>query len=159
MKKILFILLFITGNLQAQTQCYFCQSKLSFFAGPKINFNISKTDDKVSNRISGGFEVSVWAWGDGMPKGLDFGFEVERDRVRIYADVQAGMLLGLSMGPVVEISKTGPSLGFQTALWGVAFIGGEAKYRRINSKDYFAPGMMVKLPLTQNVLQFDFLDD
>lgn len=140
MKKVLFILLFITGNLQAQM--------ITYWAGPKINFNISKTDDKVGNRISGGFEVSVWAWGgDGMPKGADFGFEVERDKVRIYADIQAGMLLGLSMGPVIEIANKRANLGFQTALWGAALIGAEVKYRRIDSKNYFAPGFMIKLPL------------
>jgi hypothetical protein len=148
MKKLLFILLFITGNLQAQTHSYLGQPSLTYLAGPKINFNISKTEDKVSNRISGGFEVSVWAWGgDGMPKGADFGFEVEKDRVRIYADIQAGMLLGLAVGPVVEIANKRANLGFQTALWGTVFIGGEAKYRRINSKNYFAPGFMFKLPL------------
>jgi len=144
MKKLLFILLFITGNLQAQ---YYSGQYLTYWAGPKINFNISKTDDKVGNRISVGLEVSVWEWGNGMPKGLDFGFEVEKDRVRIYADIQAGMLLGLAVGPVVEFSNTGPNLGFQTALWGVVFGGIEAKYRRINSKNYFAPGFMIKLPL------------
>lgn len=57
------------------------------------------------------------------------------------------MLLGLSMEPVIEFSNTGPNLGFQTALWGAVFIGGEAKYRRINSKNYFAPGFMFKLPI------------
>ena len=139
MKKVLFILLFITGNLQAQM--------ITYWAGPKINFNISKTDDKVGNRISGGLEVSLWTWGVGMPKGLDFGFEVEKDRVRIYADIQAGMLLGLSMGPVIEIANKRANLGFQTALWGAALIGAEVKYRRIDSKNYFAPGFMFKLPL------------
>ena len=144
MKKLLFILLFITGNLQ--TQSYFGQSDLAFFAGPKININILKSEDKVSRRISGGFEISAWVSERGIPRGLDFGFEIERDRVRIYADIQAGMLLGLAIGPVIEITNKRADFGFQAALWGVFMFGGEAKFRRVNSKDYFAPGFMFKVP-------------
>ena len=139
MKSVVIIILMLF-SLQLKAQF----SDFLVFVGPKFNFNFGNGQ----HRFSGGLEASVWTYNNNsIPFGADFGFEVERDNVRIYADIQAGMLLGLSMGPVIEIANKRANLGFQTALWGAAFIGAEVKYRRIDSKNYFAPGFMIKLPL------------
>jgi hypothetical protein len=143
MKKLLFILLFITAsNVQAQ-------SNVLVLIGPKFNFNISKTE----KRFSGGLEFSTWSGNvkDGL-SGTAFGVEFEKDRLRIYADLQTGYILGISAGPVVEISREKTKLGFQGSLWGVLLVGGELKYRRINSTNYFAPGFLLKIPLGDSKL-------
>jgi len=145
MSKLLFILILITGSNLVQAQ-----SNVLVLVGPKLNFNISKTE----KRFSGGLEVSTWSGNDedGL-SGAAFGVEFERDRLRIYADLQTGYILGISAGPVVEISHENTKLGFQGSLWGVFLIGGELKYRRINSTNYFAPGFLLKIPvLDRNLL-------
>lgn len=142
MSKLLFILILITGSNLVQAQ-----SNVLVLVGPKLNFNISKTE----KRFSGGLEVSTWSGNDedGL-SGAAFGVEFERDRLRIYADLQTGYILGISAGPVVEISRENTKLGFQGSLWGVFLIGGELKYRRINSTNYFAPGFLLKIPVVDH---------
>jgi hypothetical protein len=146
MSKLLFLLLLVTANN------LFAQSNTMVLVGPKLNINISKTD----RCLSGGLEVSTWSGSmkDGLG-GTAFGFEFEKGRFRVYADLQAGYIIGFSVGPVVEISSEKTKLGFQGSMWGVLLLGGELKYRRINSTNYFAPGFLLKIPVYDNgVLDF-----
>lgn len=136
--SLLFFLLVIGFNLQAQI------SNAFILVGPKFNFNIGNGE----HRFSGGLEASAWTFNNSqIPFGVDFGFEFERDRCRIYAELQTGALLGLSAGPVIELTRETQAIGFQSSVWAALFLGTDMRYRRINATNYFAPGFFFKVPV------------
>jgi len=140
MKNILLVLFTLLSiSIHAQF------SNMIVFIGPKFNFNISKGE----NRFSGAIEASAWTFNSNadIPIGADFGVEFEKDRCRIYGEFQAGALLGLSLGPVVELTKENQVFGFQSSVWAAVFLGTDFRYRRINSSNYFAPGFFFKVPI------------
>lgn len=140
MKNTLVLFLLVLGfNLQAQFD------KFILFVGPKFNFNLGNGE----HHFSGGLEVSAWTLSNVNlpPYGADFGFEFEKEKCRIYTELQTGALLGLSAGPVLELTREEKKLGFQGSLWGAFFLGADMRYRRINSTNYFAPGFFFKVPV------------
>ena len=142
MKNTLLLFLLIVGfNLQAQI------TKAIFFVGPKFNFNFGNGE----HHFSGGLEVSAWTLSNANlpPYGADFGFEFEREKCRIYAELQTGALLGLSAGPVLELTRESQAIGFQSSVWAAFFLGTDMRYRRINYTNYFAPGFFFKVPVLQ----------
>ena len=141
MKSIVIIILtFFSFQLKAQV------SNLIVFVGPKFNFNFGNGQ----HRFSGGLEASAWTFSNtSIPFGADFGFEFERDRCRIYSEIQAGAILGLSAGPVLELTRDTQTLGFQGSAWAAIFLGVDMRYRRINATNYFAPGIFFKVPVIE----------
>jgi hypothetical protein len=139
MKTIVFILLFLfVRNAQAQINGY------TLLVGPKLNFNFGNNE----HRFSGGLEISAWMTGDlPLPISIDAGVDFEKDRIRLYSELQAGMILGLSAGPVIEFTREGHTVGFQGSGWAAFFLGTDFRYRRINKTNYFAPGLFFKIPV------------
>ena len=139
MKSIVIIILMLF-SLQLKAQF----SDFIVLVGPKFNFNFGNSQ----HRFSGGLEVSAWTFSNtNIPFGADFGFEFERDRCRIYSEIQAGAFLGLSAGPVLELTRDTHTLGFQGSAWAAIFLGVDMRYRRINATNYFAPGIFFKVPV------------
>jgi hypothetical protein len=140
--KIIFIIILTFFSFQLKAQF----SNLIVFVGPKFNFNFGNGQ----HRFSGGLEASAWTFNnENIPFGADFGFEFERDRCRIYSELQAGAILGLSAGPVLELTRDTQTLGFQGSVWGAIFLGLDMRYRRINATNYFAPGIFFKAPVLE----------
>jgi hypothetical protein len=139
MKSVVIIILMLFSlQLKAQFSDYIV------LVGPKFNFNFGNGQ----HRFSGGLEVSAWTFNnESIPFGADFGFEFERDRCRIYSELQAGMILGLSAGPVLELTRETKTLGFQGSAWAAIFLAVDMRYRRINATNYFAPGIFFKYPV------------
>ncbi len=141
MKSIVIIILMLF-SLQLKAQF----SNLLVFVGPKFNFNFGNGQ----HRFSGGLEASAWTLNNNsIPFGADFGFEFERDRCRIYSELQAGAILGVSVGPVLELTKETHAIGFQGSAWAAIFLGVDMRYRRINATNYFAPGIFFKYPVLE----------
>lgn len=143
MKKIILILLLLVSN-ESQSQI----SDYILMVGPKFNFNFGNND----HRFSGGLEFSAWTTGYlPLPFGADAGIDFERDRIRLYGELQTGMLLGISAGPVIEFTRDGHAVGFQGSGWAAFFLGADFRYRRINNTNYFAPGLFFKVPIMNNL--------
>ena len=141
MKSVVIIVLMLF-SLQLKAQF----SDFLVFVGPKFNFNFGNGQ----HRFSGGLEASVWTYNNNsIPFGADFGFEFERDRCRIYSELQAGAILGVSAGPVLELTKETHAIGFQGSAWAAIFLGVDMRYRRINATNYFAPGIFFKYPVLE----------
>lgn len=141
MKSVVIIILMLF-SLQLKAQF----SDFLVFVGPKFNFNFGNGQ----HRFSGGLEASVWTYNNNsIPFGADFGFEFERDRCRIYSELQAGAILGVSAGPVLELTKETHAIGFQGSAWAAIFLGVDMRYRRINATNYFAPGIFFKYPVLE----------
>ena len=141
MKSVVIIILMLF-SLQLKAQI----SDFLVFVGPKFNFNFGNGQ----HRFSGGLEASVWTYNNNsIPFGADFGFEFERDRCRIYSELQAGAILGVSAGPVLELTKETHAIGFQGSAWAAIFLGVDMRYRRINATNYFAPGIFFKYPVLE----------
>jgi hypothetical protein len=141
MKSVVIIILMLFSlQLKAQFSDYLV------FIGPKFNFNFGNGQ----HRFSGGLEASAWTYNNNsIPFGADFGFEFERDRCRIYSELQAGAILGVSAGPVLELTKETHVIGFQGSAWAAIFLGVDMRYRRINATNYFAPGIFFKYPILE----------
>lgn len=142
MRKTFFIFLLLISKIS------FAQSNNGepiFFVGPTLHYNIGNNEKKFSFGIEG----SAWLINSDLPLplGADLGVEFEKKKVRFYSEIQTGALLGLALGPVLEIEDSNPRFGFQTSVWGAFFLGLNFRYRSINSSHYFSPGMFFKVPL------------
>jgi len=122
--------------------------------GPLWHWNFG--GEKV--KFSWAFEVAYWQ-SYGHPEvaephlhGFDLGIEFQGDTRRIYGEYQNGLILvGGSIGPVLEMREGQYKFGLQSGLWG-AFIAGlniRALYL-LNDGFTFAPGLFLKLPLDLN---------
>ncbi len=82
--------------------------------------------------------------------GLALGFDTNLEEVRLYAEPQAGLVYtGLSLGPVLEVSRKGGPMrfGFQGSGWVNVLVGFDFRYRRISDKNLQAVGIYGKLPV------------
>lgn len=147
-------ILLSAGTLRAETRLGY------FMIGPVLHWNFSGNGFTA---FSSGVEASWWTYerdleGNGffsnMPKaesggyGLDFGFEIDRKAVRMYAEPQLGWVLaGLSLGPVLELSREGGpvQVGFQGSGWLNALAGVDFRYRRMGGRHHQAVGTYFKL--------------
>jgi hypothetical protein len=132
-------------------------SQEAWLIGPMVHINFGGEKTHVSYAV----ECSVW---DAQHPfyGADAGIEFERNRVRIYSELQAGLLLtGVSAGPVLEINtlKNTAHLGFQSSVWANYFVGVDYRKRWIDHTTYNCVGFYTKVPLSLgNDTQSDFLD-
>jgi hypothetical protein len=124
--------------------------------GPAIHYNIGSKQ----NYFSFSFEFSVWkfkkseSWDlffpdsiSGPYNGINIGFEYSRLYKRIYSEVQmAAPFFGLSLGPVAEkAGKKDFGFGIQGSAWGCIIGGIDLRYRYVNQKNSFCPGIMLKI--------------
>ena len=135
-----FITLFITSGSLLYSQI--------ILVGPTLHYNIGGGE----KRFSWGAELSYWNWqtikGPDAPSiGADIGFEFERGTIRIYSELQTGMVFGASLGYAYIFSEKFRAGGFQSSLWASVYGGVELRYRRINKVNYFSPGGFLKVPL------------
>ena len=108
-----------------------------------INFGGEKT------RASWGLELAYWNY-NGFPYSFDGCLEFEKQKIRLYSEVQTGIgLAGLSMGPVVEFrsQEKNVKLGFQGSIWANYFLGFDFRIRRIGNETFICPGTYFKLPV------------
>lgn len=86
--------------------------------------------------------------------GLDFGFDLTRGRMRLYGEVQTGLLAGLSAGPFLDLPLTlesmarGPvQVGLQSTLWLYYLVGLDYRFRISPSSFTHSAGFFTKAPL------------
>lgn len=85
-----------------------------------------------------------------FPYGYDAGIEFEKNKVRIYTELQSGIgLAGISGGPVLQLPtiENKAKLGFQGSVWANYFVGIDLRLRVIDDTKYFCPGVYGKLPV------------
>lgn len=135
MKKILLLSMLNFGS---------CFSQSIWTAGPMLHFNFGGPKMKVSF----GLEVAYWNFAH-FPYSIDFCTEFEKQRIRLYSELQTGVgIAGVSAGPVMEIQTDKPAvkLGFQSSIWGNYFFGIDLRYRYIDKTSFFSPGTYLKIP-------------
>jgi hypothetical protein len=144
MKKIFFLFL-LSFSLLSKAQV---NTTPTYLVGPMLHFNFGNGE----NHFSFGLEGSAWLLDSNfpIPPSIDFGFEYEKGKFRVYSEFQTGALIGLSAGPVIEFSDEDPRFGFQSSVWASFLAGVDFRYRRMNGGNYFAPGLFFKLPLNIN---------
>ncbi len=151
--KIICLLILITTP-------FFTHSQI-FTIGPVLSWNFGDKQCK----FSGGLEFGIYA----LPVytennkeaflSLELGLDFEKGKNRFYSEFKltkyivnnTGLpfLYGISAGPVIEWGiETKTSLGFQSSAYGWFIIGANFKYRRIKGKNYYGPGMLIKIPFT-----------
>jgi hypothetical protein len=116
--------------------------------GPTIHYNMGGGEKK----FSWGAELSYWNWhiikGPDAPSiGADIGFEFEKGAIRLYSELQTGMVFGASAGYVYVFSDNLRAGGFQSSIWASVYGGLELRYRRINKVNYLSPGGFLKIPI------------
>jgi len=120
--------------------------------GPMVHINFSKGQ---KTRVSGGIEFAYWNFNHFFHS-VDGGFEFEKNKFRIYSELQTGILLtGISCGPVLEFSNTGTHVGIQGSAWLNYFLGFDYRKRWIDGKRYNSGGIYVKVPVATTGLETD----
>ncbi len=118
-------------------------------AGTMVHFNFGNQ----AHAISYGLEFSEWYYAS-WPVGLDVGAEYGGHRFRIYTEGETGIgVTGAAWGPVVEFSPgKNAALGIQTSLWANFFGGIDFRWRFLDHKTYYCPGVYAKIPLVPGEL-------
>ena len=124
--------------------------------GPTINWYFGSKQCKVS----GGLELGII----GIPieyndnnsgvLSMELGLDFEKNRNRLYTEIRftqynkySPVLVGLSAGPVLEWGKDcKTAIGIQTSAYGWCIVGANFRYRYVNGKSSYGPGMFLKLP-------------
>ena len=116
------------------------------FFGPMLHYNIGV---KTKNHFSFGLEASLWGKSTTplSVTSIDCGVEFERDKVRLYSELQVGLLVGASIGYVQEFYDGESKGGIQGSIWGAFFGGVDMRYRYVGGFHYFAPGLFLKYPV------------
>ena len=138
-------------------------SQVFYTIGPTINWNFGNKQCKVS----GGLEFGIY--GIQISKkhdkeaflGLEFGLDFEKNKTRLYTEFRLAkkltdrigipILYGITAGPVLEWGKDcKTSIGIQTSAYGWCLLGASFRYRYINRKSYYGPGLFFKIPIIPN---------
>ncbi|PBQ34548.1 hypothetical protein CNR22_23110 [Sphingobacteriaceae bacterium] len=130
-----FIFLFNTCLVSGQT---------IWSIGPMLHVNIGGEKVKVSYAL----ELAYWNFSH-FPYSVDFGMEFERKRIRLYSEAQTGIgVAGIAAGPVIEIQTDKPAVrfGFQGSVWANYYLGFDFRFRYIDKKKLYCPGIYVKAP-------------
>jgi hypothetical protein len=139
MRKYILIIIVITNlTCDLVAQC--------IFIGPMIHWNF---DSK--KKVDGSFGLEASYWSRENPLGFDFGIDFEKEKIRIYSEVEAGEGLGLSCGLYGEFSKNEKfKAGFQGSIWGACFLGLDLRLRDYGKYQEIEPGLFLKVPLKFN---------
>lgn len=113
--------------------------------GPMLHINFG------GEKVTASFAIEAAYWNVYVvPVSIDGGIEFDKHKIRIYSEFQTGIgILGVSAGPLLEIGTKPFYLapGFQTSAWANWIVGLDMRYRRVQGKNYFAPGIYAKLPV------------
>ena len=126
--------------------------------GPTINWNFRNKQCKVS----GGIELGIigilieYNENNGGVLSLELGLDFEKNRNRLYTEIRftqynkySPVLVGISAGPVLEWGKDcKTAIGIQTSAYGWCIAGINFRYRYVNNKSTYGPGMFLKIPFT-----------
>ncbi len=126
------------GKLTAQT-------KEVWMLGPMLHYNIGGE----KNRWSFSLELAYWNY-EKFPYSFDAAIEFEKQKIRLYSEVQTGIgLAGLAVGPLVEFrtKEFAIKAGFQGSIWANYFLGFDLRVRSTGGDTYFCPGTYFKMPL------------
>jgi hypothetical protein len=132
--KLLTTLLFTSGVVV----CAFSQEIWTI--GPAIHVNFAR-QEKV--KVSYAIEFAYWNLSN-FYHSIDGGFEYERNKVRLYSEIQTGFKVGgISCGPVIEFSTQGEGthVGIQGSVWTNYFVSTDFRKRWINHKSYTSFGL------------------
>jgi len=144
MKWICFLIIILPITVFAQENR---KNTYAIMVGPMVHFY--KYDHKI--HASYGLEASYWG---NFPVGIDLGAEWERGKIRIYTEMEAGILFaGAAIGPVYQYNYKlkENNFGLQGSLWANAFLGFDARWKRLNHETIFSPGTYLKLPAFSDI--------
>ena len=115
-----------------------------FTAGPTVHLNFGESKFNISY----GFEVAYWDYNH-FPYSLDAGIEIGGRKFRIYSEEQTGVgFIGVSAGPVIQynFAESRCNLGFQYSFWMNYYVGIDMRFRYLDNKKAYSPGVYAKLP-------------
>ena len=142
-KKLFLILLFFVTSLNL------IFSQQIWTIGPMVHFNFGVEKPTVSYGIEGAY----WNF-DHFFHSVDAGIEFERSKIRIYSELQTGIVLaGIGCGPLLEIntSERSAHMGVQGSLWLNCFLGFDCRLRKVgNNNSIGCFGLYGKVPFTSN---------
>jgi hypothetical protein len=121
------------------------QTNEVWMLGPMLHFNFGGE----KRHISFALELAYWNY-DKFPYSFDGGIEFEKQKIRLYSEVQTGIgVAGLAAGPLIEFQTKEKTIkgGFQGSLWGNYFLGFDLRVRRTGKETFFSPGTYFKVPL------------
>ena len=119
--------------------------------GPMVQINFGG-GEKL--RTSFAIEAAYWNVNN-FPYSVDFAFEFEKGKTRIYSEIQTGIgVTGVGAGPVLEfnLKESKTRVGWQATFWANYFLGLDFRMRFIDDKMYKAIGAYVKLPVATSGL-------
>lgn len=129
--------------------------------GPTINWNFGNKQCKVSGGIELGIIGLPIEYNDnnGAVLSMELGLDFEKNRNRFYTEIRftqyaankmgLPILFGISAGPVLEWGKDcKTAIGIQSSAYGWLILGANFRYRYVNGKSTYGPGMFLKLPFT-----------
>jgi hypothetical protein len=138
--------LYLTGALMLA--CLISSAQEVWTIGPMLHYNFGGGKKTTSFAI----EAAYWNIYK-FPYGLDFGIEFDKQKVRLYSEVQTGIgITGVALGPVVEFNSAEhhTRLGVQGSVWANYFLGFDYRFRTIDNQTFHAPGIYGKLPVAQS---------
>lgn len=128
-----------------------------FTIGPTITWNLGNKQSKVSNCLEFGIIGIPFRYNNNIEPilSIELGMDFGKDRKRFYTDFRLTftnsfpVLYGVSAGPVIEWGKDcKTALGIQTSAYGWCIVGAHFRYRYVNGKSYYGPGLLIKFPFT-----------
>jgi len=112
--------------------------------GPMLHVNFGGGRPSVSYGVEGAYwNLSHFYYG------IDGGLEFGGNRIRLYGELETGLIVvGLGMGPVFEYNtnQSKAHLGFQYTIWANYLVGLDYRKRWIDSTTYNCVGVYVKVP-------------
>ena len=132
-----------------------------FTIGPTISWNFGNKQCKVSGGLEFGIigiPIKYNEYSGGVLS-LELGLDFEKNRNRFYTEIRftqyaankmgLPILFGISAGPVLEWGKDcKTAIGIQSSAYGWLILGANFRYRYVNGKSNYGPGMFLKLPFT-----------
>lgn len=114
--------------------------------GPMVHINFAK-----GQKAKASFAIEVAYWNlYNFYHSVDGGLEFEKNKFRIYSELQTGIgVVGIAAGPVLEFTTNGEGthFGFQSSVWANYFLGFDYRKRWIDNKRYNVFGVYGKLPV------------
>ena len=153
--KILFLIIILSTLLP------FAGFSQIYTIGPTINFNFGNKQCKVTGGLEFGIIGIPIEYNDysGGVLSLELGLDFEKNRNRLYTEIRftqyaenkkgLPILFGISAGPVLEWGKDcKTAIGIQSSAYGWLILGAHFRYRYVNNKSTYSPGMFLKIPFT-----------
>ncbi len=125
-----------------------CFSQQIWTIGPMVHYNFNNG----KNHFSYALECSFWNL-EHFFYSIDGGIEFESKKIRIYSELQTGILVaGISLGPLLEINtnENKTHFGIQSSIWANYLIGVDYRMRWVNKEKSNCIGLYFKLPIADS---------